>query len=101
MASTCIATVRPSCTAGGTDESQSDDPRMNFRDSRYDGMRGRINDHGYREYLPAADAKLAPRMADAIRRVRGREYKVKPAVGLYPRPLGMPDRDTQRCPLGR
>jgi len=72
----------------GTDENQSDDPRMNFRNPRYDGMRGRINDHVYREYFPAADAKLAARMgkrmADAIRRVRGREYKVKQAVGLYP-----------------
>src|SRR6476619_7220447 len=72
----------------GTDENQSDDPRMNFRNPQYDGMRGRINDHVYREYLPAADAKLAARMgkrmADAIRRVRGREYKVKQAVGLYP-----------------
>ena len=42
----------------------------------------------YREYLPAGDAKLAARvgkrMAYAIWRVRGREYKVKQAVGLYP-----------------
>ena len=72
----------------GTDENQSDDPRMNFRNPRYDGMRGRIHDDVYREYLPAADAKLAARMgkrmADAIRRVRGREYKVKQSVGLYP-----------------
>ena len=49
---------------------------------------GRIHDHVYREYLLAADAKLAAwmgnRMADAIRRMRGREYKVKQAVGLYP-----------------
>ena len=72
----------------GTDENQSDDPRMNFRNPRYDGMRGRIHDDVYREYLPAADAKLAARMgkrmADAIRRVRGREYKVQQSVGLYP-----------------
>ncbi len=72
----------------GTDENQSDDPRMGFRNPRYDGMRGRINDNVYREYLPAADAKLmarmGQRMADAIRRVRGRDYKVKQSVGLYP-----------------
>ena len=53
-----------------------------------DGVRGRIHDHVYREYLPAGDAKLAARvgkrMAYAIWRVRGREYKVKQAVGLYP-----------------
>jgi murein tripeptide amidase MpaA len=72
----------------GTDENQSDDPRMNFQNGRYDGMRGRINDHVYREFLPAADAKLAARMgrrmAFAIRRVRGRDYRVKQSVGLYP-----------------
>jgi carboxypeptidase T len=72
----------------GTDENQSDDPQMNFRNPRYDGMRGRIHDDVYREYLLAGDAKLAARMgkrmADAIRRVRGREYKVQQSVGLYP-----------------
>jgi hypothetical protein len=61
---------------------------MNFRNPRFDGMRGRINDHVYREYLPAADAQMAVRvgkgMAGAIQRVRGREYKVKQSVGLYP-----------------
>ena len=45
----------------GTDENQSDDPRMNFRNPAYDGMRGRIHDDVYREYLPAADAKVAVR----------------------------------------
>ena len=72
----------------GTDENQSADPLMNFRNPRYDGMRGRIHDEVYREYIPAADAKLAARMgqqmADAIRRVRGRNYMVKQSVGLYP-----------------
>jgi murein tripeptide amidase MpaA len=72
----------------GTDENQFENPRMNFRNARYDGVRGRIHDEGYREYLRTEDAKLAARtgkrMADAIRRVRGREYKVQPSVGLYP-----------------
>ena len=72
----------------GTDENQCDSPRMNFRNPRHDGLRGRINDDVYREYCPAADSKLAAqmgqRMADAIQQVRGREYKVKQAVGLYP-----------------
>jgi hypothetical protein len=72
----------------GTDENQSEDARMNFQNSRYDGMRGRIHDNVYREYCPAADVKLAvrmgKRMVDTIRRVRGREYKVKQSVGLYP-----------------
>ena len=47
-----------------------------------------FHDQVYREYLSAADAKLATRMgkrmADTIQRVRGREYKVKQSVGLYP-----------------
>jgi murein tripeptide amidase MpaA len=72
----------------GTDENQSHDPLMNFRNVRYDGMRGRIHDDVYQEYFPVADAKLAKaignRMADAIARVRGRKYQVKPSVGLYP-----------------
>jgi murein tripeptide amidase MpaA len=72
----------------GTDENQSDDPEMSFSNPHYDGMRGRIHDDVYREYIPTADASLAERMgkrmAEAIRRVRGREYKVKPSVGLYP-----------------
>jgi hypothetical protein len=72
----------------GTDENQSENPGMNFFNAHYDGMRGRINDLVYREYLPRADVKLAARMgnkmADAIRQVRGREYKVKQSVGLYP-----------------
>ena len=58
---------------------------MDFRNPRYDGVRGRIHDQVYREYLPAGDAKLAARvgkrMAYAIWRVG---YKVKQAVGLYP-----------------
>jgi murein tripeptide amidase MpaA len=72
----------------GADQNQSADPQMNFRNTRFDGMRGRIHDDVYREYIPAEDAKLAARigrqMAGAIRRVRGREYKVRPSVGLYP-----------------
>ena len=36
----------------GTDENQSDDPRMNFRNPSYDGMRGRTHDDIYREYCP-------------------------------------------------
>jgi murein tripeptide amidase MpaA len=72
----------------GTDQNQFDNPHMNFRNKRYDGMRGRIHDDVYREYLPAADAvlaeRMAKRMAASIRRVRGRAYKVQQSVGLYP-----------------
>ncbi len=72
----------------GTDENQSNDPQMSFLNPQYDGKRGLINDNVYREYLPPADAMLASRMGKqmsaAIRQVRGRDYKVKPSVGLYP-----------------
>jgi murein tripeptide amidase MpaA len=72
----------------GSDDNQNGNPRMTFRNRAYDGKRGRINDEGYREYLPAADQKEAIRMghhmAAAIRLVRGRKYQVKQSVGLYP-----------------
>lgn len=72
----------------GTDENQSKDPQMSFRNPAYDGKRGLIHDNVYREYVPAADEKAAVRMgrriAAAIRQVRGREYRVQQSVGLYP-----------------
>ena len=72
----------------GSDENQSKDPRMNFRNPAYDGKRGRLNDDVYREYFPPRDRKaaldIARRMAAGIKLVRGRKYQVKPSVGLYP-----------------
>jgi murein tripeptide amidase MpaA len=72
----------------GSDDNQSRNPEMSFRNRRYDGKRGLIHDEGYREYIPAADEKEAIRMgqqmAGAIKLLRGREYAVKQSVGLYP-----------------
>jgi murein tripeptide amidase MpaA len=72
----------------GSDENQSDDPEMCFRNKAYDGKRGLIHDDVYREYIPAADQKLAAKLgrslARAIHQVRGREYRVEQSVGLYP-----------------
>jgi murein tripeptide amidase MpaA len=72
----------------GSDENQYRNPRMSFRNKAWDGKRGLIHDDVYREYLPAADEKEALRvgrkMAAAIRQVRGRDYRVKQSVGLYP-----------------
>ena len=72
----------------GSDDAQSKDPRMSFLNRAYDGKRGLINDDVYREYFPAQDKKEAVAMgrqiAAAIRLVRGRKYRVQPAVGLYP-----------------
>ena len=72
----------------GTDQNQSDDPTMCFLNPKYDGQRGRIHDDVYREYMPAADERraraLGEAFADAVCRVRGRQYRVQQAVGLYP-----------------
>jgi carboxypeptidase T len=72
----------------GSDQNQSNDADMCFRNKAYDGKRGLIHDDVYREYMPAADQKLAlqlgHKLADAIRQVRGRKYRVEQSVGLYP-----------------
>ena len=72
----------------GSDDNQSRNPRMSFKNPAYDGRRGRIHDDVYREFIPAADEAQALRigrhMAAAIRHVRGREYRVRQSVGLYP-----------------
>jgi murein tripeptide amidase MpaA len=72
----------------GSDQNQSDEPRMSFRNAEFDGKRGRIHDDEYREHIVKSDLQEALRMgramARAIRRVRGREYRVQQSVGLYP-----------------
>ncbi len=72
----------------GTDENQSRDPQMSFKNPAYDGKRGLIHDDLYREHMPASDQKEALRMgqamAGAIRLVRGRKYRLQQSVGLYP-----------------
>lgn len=72
----------------GSDQNQSHDPEMSFKNKRYDGKRGLIHDDVYREHMPAADEKLAvalgKKLAAAIEQVRGRKYRVEQSVGLYP-----------------
>jgi carboxypeptidase T len=72
----------------GSDENQWHDPTMCFMNKAYDGKRGLIHDDVYREHMPAADQQLAIKLgnslADAIRQVRGRQYRVRQSVGLYP-----------------
>jgi carboxypeptidase T len=72
----------------GSNENQSHDPTMCFMNKAYDGKRGLIHDDVYREHMPAADQQLAIKLgnslADAIRQVRGRQYRVRQSVGLYP-----------------
>ena len=61
---------------------------MCFANRAFDGLRGRIHDDHYREYIAGADEKTAIRlgrqMSRAIALVRGRKYKVQQSVGLYP-----------------
>jgi carboxypeptidase T len=77
----------------GEDETQHLYPEQNFRNAKYDKMRGILcGDDGpdflYREYMHPSDlhtmVNLATRMRDAITAVRSREYIIEPAVGLYP-----------------
>jgi carboxypeptidase T len=72
----------------GSDQNQSFDPRMSFLNPEYDGKRGRIHDDDYREHIVTSDLKEALRMGRtmerAIRRVRGRRYRLQQSVGLYP-----------------
>jgi murein tripeptide amidase MpaA len=72
----------------GSDDNQSENPDMSFRNKAYDGKRGLIHDDVYREHMPAEDEKAAVgmgrHMAASIERVRGRQYRVQQSVGLYP-----------------
>ena len=72
----------------GDDEDQSSHPDMNFQNASYDGKRGIANDQAYREYIAAADRKiavgLANEMRDAIKASRGRVYKTEQSMSLYP-----------------
>jgi murein tripeptide amidase MpaA len=71
----------------GSDENQSMNPGENFRNAGLDGVRGRDGD-GIGEYISTADlavaAALADRMNDAVHGVRGNDYGVEQAYGLYP-----------------
>lgn len=72
----------------GDDENQTTNPTMNFHNSAYDGVRGKVGDTAYKEYIPKADLNwfitTCNRVRDGIKAVRGRAYKVQPSLGLYP-----------------
>ncbi|HEX6344919.1 M14 family metallopeptidase [Umezawaea sp.] len=74
--------------AWGSDRNQSTRPEQTFLDARFDGVRGRPNDTGYGEYITPTDlgtvTALARRMRDAVKAVRGDDYPVEQAYGLYP-----------------
>lgn len=72
----------------GDDQSQTNDPDMNFQNPRYNGKRGIANDGTYGEYTDTSDeataSALAHRLASSIRAVRGRPYEVESSFALYP-----------------
>jgi murein tripeptide amidase MpaA len=72
----------------GDDINQSEDPKQNLFNPKYDGVRGVINDTLYREYIDAQDWKNIEKQANlttaAMEAVGGREYVPQQAVGLYP-----------------
>ncbi|PBP21208.1 hypothetical protein BUE80_DR007754 [Diplocarpon rosae] len=76
----------------GSDENQSDDPRMNFLNRTYDGVRGILGDtpgagSAYGEYVPAdvnaANVGAARRVGAAMSAAAQRPYAVVPASALY------------------
>ena len=72
----------------GDDNNQTVNTGQNFFNPAHDGLRGIAGDTLYREFIPTLDentaVNLANRMNDALRDVRGRNYTVQQAVGLYP-----------------
>jgi murein tripeptide amidase MpaA len=72
----------------GSDEPQSTDKTMNFRNPAFDGKRGLPGDAAYKEFMPEADLaaarELALLMQQAVKDVRGDEYEVAPSFTLYP-----------------
>jgi murein tripeptide amidase MpaA len=72
----------------GDDQSQSTNPDQNFKNQAYDGLRGKIGDIAYKEYMPedlrARQEALGKRMSAALAAVRGSNYDVQQSVGLYP-----------------
>ncbi|MFD9127411.1 M14 family metallopeptidase [Kitasatospora sp. NPDC059571] len=72
----------------GDDENQSTNPEMNFRNSEYDGKRGRPDDFTYAEYIPKEDEDAEILLAEAFCKgvdgVRGLAYKPITGFHLYP-----------------
>jgi murein tripeptide amidase MpaA len=76
----------------GDDQNQTTKPEQTFSNNAFDGVRGQLGDSdsntGYGEYIPPEDLKLlqqlGERMNKAVKAVRGGDYPVDQAVGLYP-----------------
>lgn len=75
----------------GDDTNQDDRPAENFRETSFDGQRGRIPDipiFKYKEYIEAGDWDThmisAGRVSNAMRLAANRQYNAKQSVELYP-----------------
>jgi murein tripeptide amidase MpaA len=72
----------------GSDEPQTTDAAMSFKNPAFDPMRGRKGDTAYKEFMPASDLAsvqaIAMAVAQAVHDVRGERYAVSPAFELYP-----------------
>ncbi|KAJ4184823.1 hypothetical protein NW755_008735 [Fusarium falciforme] len=78
--------------AWGDDNAQTEDPKENFLNPKYDGRRGVVGDEpaktGYKEYINRQDLtvqkSLANRMKVAMEKAGATLYAVMESVGLYP-----------------
>ncbi len=72
----------------GSDQNQTTHPTQTFLNSAFDSVRGCADDAAYREHITQDDFNiiktLSNRMNDAVREVRGDDYGVEQAFGLYP-----------------
>jgi murein tripeptide amidase MpaA len=72
----------------GSDQNQTTQSTQTFLNRAFDDVRGRADDAAYGEYITQDDLNivetLSKRMNDAVREVRGGDYGVEQAFGLYP-----------------
>ncbi len=72
----------------GSDQNQTREPTQTFLNNAFDSVRGQANDAVYGEYITQDDLNLVKtlgnRMNEALKAVRGENYGVEQAFGLYP-----------------
>lgn len=85
----------------GSDENQTTHPEQTFTSTGFDAVRGRPGDDSYREFITPSDLQtvtaLSARMNDAVKAVRGDDYGVEQAYGLYPTSGASDDYAFSRC----
>jgi murein tripeptide amidase MpaA len=72
----------------GSDQNQTTDSTQTFLNQAFDSVRGRANDGAYGEFMTSSDldivVSVASQMNDGVKAVRGDDYGVDQAFGLYP-----------------